>query len=41
MGAAIGAVMTEVTSAYSLAIPATSLVTVLSLCEQNPMAAGK
>jgi uncharacterized membrane protein YoaK (UPF0700 family) len=41
MGAAIGAVMTEVTRAYSLAIPVTLLVIVLSLCEQNLMAARK
>lgn len=35
MGAAIGAVMTEVTRAYSLAIPVTLLVIVLLLCEMN------
>ena len=40
-GAAIGAVMTEVTRAYSLAIPVTLLVTVLLLCQQNSMAASK
>ena len=33
VGAAIGAVMTEVTRAYSLAIPVTLLVIVLLLCE--------
>jgi uncharacterized membrane protein YoaK (UPF0700 family) len=33
MGAAIGAVMTEVTRAYSLVVPVILLVIVLSLCE--------
>jgi uncharacterized membrane protein YoaK (UPF0700 family) len=32
IGAAIGAIMTEVTRAYSLAIPVTLLVIVLLLC---------
>jgi hypothetical protein len=32
VGAAIGAIMTEVTRAYSLAIPVTLLVIVLLLC---------
>jgi uncharacterized membrane protein YoaK (UPF0700 family) len=41
MGAAIGAVMTEVTRAYCLAIPVTLLVIVLLLCDQNLMAARK
>ena len=41
VGAAIGAVMTEVTCAYSLAIPVTLLVTVFLLCEWNLMAARK
>jgi uncharacterized membrane protein YoaK (UPF0700 family) len=40
-GAAIGAVMTEMTRAYSLAIPVTLLVTVLLLCQQNSVAARK
>jgi uncharacterized membrane protein YoaK (UPF0700 family) len=40
-GAAIGAVMTEVTRAYSLAIPVTLLVIVLLLCEQNLVAVRK
>jgi uncharacterized membrane protein YoaK (UPF0700 family) len=35
MGAAIGAFMTEMTRAYSLAIPVTLLVIVLLLCEMN------
>ncbi len=35
MGAAIGAVMTEVTRAYSLATPVILLVIVLLLCDQN------
>ena len=35
VGAAIGAVMTEVTRAYSLVIPVALLVTVLVLCRQN------
>lgn len=39
--AAIGAVMTEVTRAHSLAIPVTLLGTVLLLCRWNPMAARK
>jgi len=38
-GAALGAVMTEVTRAYSLAIPVTLLVIVFFLCELNPTAA--
>ena len=33
--------MTEVTRAYSLAIPVTLLVIVLLLCKQNLIAAGK
>jgi uncharacterized membrane protein YoaK (UPF0700 family) len=33
VGAAIGAVMTELTRAYSLAVPVTLLVIVLSFCE--------
>ena len=35
VGAAIGAVMTELTRAYSLAVPVTLLVIVLLLCEMN------
>ncbi len=35
MGAAIGAVMTEVTRAYSLAVPVTLLVIVLLLCART------
>lgn len=35
VGAAIGAVVTEVTRAYSLAVPVTLLVIVLLLCEMN------
>lgn len=38
VGAAIGAVMTEATRAYSLAIPVTLLVIVLVLCEINQTA---
>ena len=41
MGAAIGAVMTEVTRAYSLAIPVTLLAIVLLFCELNLMTARK
>ncbi len=41
MGAAIGAVMTEVTRAYSLAVPVTLLVIVLLLCELNLTTARK
>ena len=40
-GAAIGAVMTEVTRAYTLAVPVTLLVTALLLCQHNSMAARK
>jgi uncharacterized membrane protein YoaK (UPF0700 family) len=40
-GAAIGAVITEVTRAYSLVIPVTLLVIVLVLCGQNSMTARK
>ena len=35
VGAAIGAVMTEMTRAYSLAVPVILLVIVLLLCVQN------
>jgi uncharacterized membrane protein YoaK (UPF0700 family) len=41
IGAAIGAVMTEVARAYSLAIPVTLLVIVLLLCQMNPTVARK
>jgi uncharacterized membrane protein YoaK (UPF0700 family) len=41
IGAAIGAVMTKVTRAYSLAIPVTLLLIVLLLCGQSSMAARK
>jgi uncharacterized membrane protein YoaK (UPF0700 family) len=41
VGAAIGAVMTEVTRAYSLAIPVTLLAIVLLLCRQKPTIAVK
>ena len=41
IGAAIGAIMTEVTRAYSLAIPVTLLVIVLLLCQMNPAAVRK
>ena len=41
VGAAIGAVMTEVMRPYSLAIPVTLLVIVLLLCAWNPMAPSK
>jgi uncharacterized membrane protein YoaK (UPF0700 family) len=36
VGAAIGAVMTELTRAYSLTIPAISLAIVLRLCRSKP-----
>jgi uncharacterized membrane protein YoaK (UPF0700 family) len=39
VGAAVGAVMTEVTRAYSLVIPVTLLVSVLVLCRQHLAAA--
>jgi uncharacterized membrane protein YoaK (UPF0700 family) len=35
MGAAIGAVMTDVTRAYSLVVPVTLLAIVLLLCDQD------
>ena len=41
VGAAIGAVMTEVTRAYSLAIPVMLLMTVFLLCEWSLTAARK
>lgn len=41
MGAAIGAIMTGVTRAYSLAVPVTLLAIVLLLCERDTLAAGK
>jgi uncharacterized membrane protein YoaK (UPF0700 family) len=40
-GAAIGAVMTDVTRAYSLVVPVTLLAIVLLLCDQNLLAARK
>jgi uncharacterized membrane protein YoaK (UPF0700 family) len=38
-GAAVGAFATEVTRAYSLAIPVMLLMIVLLFCEQKPLAA--
>ena len=39
-GAAIGAFATEITRAYSLAVPVTLLVIVLLVCEKEPVRAG-